>query len=105
MIPVVVHWLVAGTPSPRPSITPGTKTPIEDVLHQAMLDFLISLGALLASIAQIVAVFRTLVVATRAQGVQREIIREIQTGYRRQELIMRHFGIVDPEEESPGEKA
>ena len=65
-----MHWLAV---SPSPAITPGTTTPIRDALHWAMLDGLITLGALVASIVQIIAVLRTLRSVTVGRKQQAEL--------------------------------
>jgi hypothetical protein len=92
----VVHWLVAGSPTPDPTITPGTTTPIQDVLHQAQLDFLITIGALLATAANIVGVYRTLIVATRARRTQSDLIRMAHESYVRQMAVLEFLHIPDP---------
>jgi hypothetical protein len=95
-----VHWL-AVSPTPAPRITPGTTTPIGDLLMWAHLDFFITLGALLASIAQIVAVLRTLLAVTKGRGQQAELIRMQQLAFDRQAVIMRYLGLETDTESKP----
>lgn len=75
-----MSWLIhlGPLPDPTPAITPGTTTPIQDALHWAHLDFVITLGALVASAAQIIGVFRTLFVATRAAREQARILARLE---------------------------
>jgi hypothetical protein len=84
----VLAWLAAGGP-----LKPGTTTPIADVLHWAMLDGLITLGAAVASVVQIIAVFRTLGAVTKGRAHQAELLRRQDLAFARQEQIMRHLGI------------
>ena len=95
----LLAWLVLLSPSPNPTpiVSPGSTTPIQDWLMWAHLDFFITLGALIAQLAQIVAVFRTLVVATRSQRRQADLVRRQIVAYERQEQLLRYLGI-DPAE-------
>jgi hypothetical protein len=95
-----VSWLaaVAAGPTPSPKLTPGTTTPVADVLHWAQLDVLITALALLATAAQIIGVFRTLWVATAGRRGQAELARMAHESYRRQLAIMAYLGIADPVE-------
>jgi hypothetical protein len=85
-----VTWLavLAATPTPGPKLSPGTTTPIQDALHWAELDFLITAGALLATLAQILGVYRTLVVVTRSQRHQRDVLAQLEQGTRQQAAIL-----------------
>jgi hypothetical protein len=99
----LLAWLALLSPSPNPTpvVTPGSTTPIQDVLMWAHLDFFITAGALLAQLAQIVAVFRTLVVATRSQRRQADLVTRQIVAYERQEQLLRYLGI-DPAELGDG---
>jgi hypothetical protein len=92
------------SPTPGPRITPGTTTPISDVLMWAHLDFIITLGALLASIAQIVAVLRTLWAVTRGRHAQDELVAMQRQAFERQGMILRYLGLSDEPspEHNPG---
>lgn len=57
-------------PSPSPVISPGTTTPVADLLFWAHLEAVVTIGALITSLAGWVGVFRTLVVATRTRRAQ-----------------------------------
>jgi arylsulfatase A-like enzyme len=81
--------------APGPAVTPGTTTPIADVLMWAHLDFFITLGALLASLAQIVAVLRTLWAVTKGRGQQAQLIEMQRLAFDRQGVILRHLGLSD----------
>lgn len=87
-----MHWLAV---SPSPAITPGTTTPIRDALHWAMLDGLITLGALVASIVQIIAVLRTLRSVTVGRKQQAELRAMMTTAFARQEAIADALGLAD----------
>jgi hypothetical protein len=95
-----VHWL-ATSPTPGPRITPGTTTPIADVLTWAHLEVFVTLGALVASIAQFIAVLRTLGFVTRGRRQQAELIRMQRAAFDRQALIMRYLGLEDDPESKP----
>lgn len=93
-----MHWWVAWlatAPAPDPVITPGTTTPVQDALHYAHLDFLISIGSAIGAIASIVGVYRTLIVATRGHKQQAEITRMAHEAYRRQQIVLDYLGITD----------
>jgi hypothetical protein len=92
-----VTWLAvlaaAPLPDPSPVVTPGTTTPVQDALHWAMADFLITLGAALASLVQIIAVLRTLSSVGRGRKQQAELLAMQHRAYERQAAIMAHLGI------------
>jgi hypothetical protein len=93
----VLAWLAAGGPGP----VKGTTTPIADVLRWAMLDGLITLGAAVSSVVQIIAVFRTLAAVTKGRAHQAELLRRQDLAFARQEQIMRHLGIAPADDEGP----
>lgn len=84
----------------------ATTTPIADVLHWAMLDGLITLGALIGSIVQIVVVLRTLYSVTVGRREQARIVEMQQTAYDRQAIILRYLGLEEEaatvEPQAPG---
>jgi hypothetical protein len=88
-------WLAAPDP------LPVTTTPVADLLRWAELDGLITLGALLASITQIIAVFRTLGAVTKGRAHQAELLRRQDLAFARQEQIMRHLGIAPADDDGP----
>lgn len=92
-----MHWLGV-SPTPAPRISPGTTTPLADVLYQVHLEFLITLWAAIAGLAQLVGVFRTLWLTTRGRHGQAELMRMAHESYRRQLVILRELGIPDPVE-------
>jgi hypothetical protein len=83
-------------PDPTPLITPGTTTPVADVLRWAMLDGLITLGSVVASVASVIGIYRTLVVTTRGRRQQADLARMAHESYRRQLAVLEYLGIPDP---------
>lgn len=96
---MLLLWLAA-TPRPTPTapiLTPGTTTPIADLLRSLHLEILITIGAAVASLVQIIAVFRTLASVGHGRKQQAELIRKQEAAYVRQEAILRRLGI-DPDD-------
>jgi hypothetical protein len=92
-----VCWLaVLAMSTPAPKITPGTTTPIGDLLHEVHLEFLITVWAAVAGLAQLVGVFRTLWLTTTGRKGQAELVRMAHEAYLRQITILRELGIADP---------
>jgi hypothetical protein len=81
---------------PTPVVSPGSTTPIADVLRWAMLDGLITLGAAVGSVASIIGVYRTLVVVTRGRRQQDELVRMQRQAFDRQAIILRYLGLDEP---------
>lgn len=79
----------------------ASTTPIADVLHWAMLDGLVTLGALVASLVQIVVVLRTLASVTVGRKQQAELLHRQELAFARQERIMAALGITDPDGDEP----
>lgn len=84
-------WLAAPTPDP----TLGTTTPVADVLHWAMLDGLITFGALILAAVQVVVVLRTLASVTVGRKQQAELLRKQELAFARQERILAALGLAD----------
>jgi hypothetical protein len=94
---LAVLAVLAGSPTPRPTpiVTPGSTSPIADILHWAMLDGLITIGAAIGSIASIIGVYRTLVVVTRGRRQQDELVAMQRRAFARQAVILAYLGIDD----------
>jgi hypothetical protein len=100
---VCVLAVLAATPSPGPKLTPGTTTPIADALHWAMLDFVVTLGAAVAAVVQIIAVFRTLASVGHGRKQQAELTRMAHEAYLRQIAVLEYLGLADPVARPPEE--